>query len=266
MTLPSLSLYISTMHYFRKKSSSSSTPANKSPLMPTVEHIKQEPTALHFRNKDQRALVASSSAIALSIASPFCDPTDTVLDEPESSKVSGWKTAYGAAKIAVEIANESSDMFLPLKAVLGALSVLIKSCDVSICKGLVSSVTYLFLQQTAANSDQIADIEKRVQSLSEILASPVDDQDSEERLRREALRRFELSPLEETAAHLDEFVVHRKLAGIVAKLKPLSEKHGIVKFLRNADYANILNGFVQDLVYAVTDYQVWGTDSITRFV
>ena len=34
--------------------------------------------------------------------------------------------------MAVEIANESSDMFLPLKAVVGALSVLIKNYDVSI--------------------------------------------------------------------------------------------------------------------------------------
>jgi len=33
--------------------------------------------------------------------------------------------------MAVDIAKESSDMFLPLKAVVGALSVLIKNYDVS---------------------------------------------------------------------------------------------------------------------------------------
>ena len=33
--------------------------------------------------------------------------------------------------MAVEVAKESSDMFLPLKAVVGALSVLIKNYDVS---------------------------------------------------------------------------------------------------------------------------------------
>lgn len=76
------------------------------------------------------ALAASTSAIALSIASPPCDPTDIALDQPESSKESGWGTAYEAAKIAVDIANESSDMFLPLKAVVGALSVLIRNYDV----------------------------------------------------------------------------------------------------------------------------------------
>ena len=39
--------------------------------------------------------------------------------------------AYGAARMAVEMAKESSDMFLPLKAVVGAMSVLIKNYDVS---------------------------------------------------------------------------------------------------------------------------------------
>ena len=34
--------------------------------------------------------------------------------------------------MAVEIAKESSDMFLPLKAVVGAISVLIKNHDVRI--------------------------------------------------------------------------------------------------------------------------------------
>ena len=38
--------------------------------------------------------------------------------------------AYEAVKIAIDIANASTDMFLPLKAVVGALSVLIKNYDV----------------------------------------------------------------------------------------------------------------------------------------
>jgi hypothetical protein len=48
----------------------------------------------------------------------------------------------------------------------------------------------------------------------------------------------------------------------MTKLGPLSEEHGILKFLKNADHANILSGFVQDLAYAVTDYQVWDTSAI----
>ena len=123
-----------TMHRFRKKSSPSATPTNSPPPTPTspvVEHIKRELAAFYPRTKDRRALAASSSAIALAIASPSCDPTDNARDQPGSSEELVWKTAYGTAKMAVEIANASSDMFLPLKAVVGALSVLIKNYDVS---------------------------------------------------------------------------------------------------------------------------------------
>lgn len=50
----------------------------------------------------------------------------------------------------------------------------------------------------------------------------------------------------------------------MAKLSPLSEQHGIVKFLKNADYAKTLNGFVRDLASAVTDYQVCAVDAASR--
>lgn len=117
------------MRHFRKKSSSSS-PANSRPPtpVPPAEYIKRELATFYPRSKDQRALAASSSAIALSIASASCNPIDIALDEARS----GWMTAYGAAKIAVEAAKECSDMLPPLKAVLSALSVLIKNCDASI--------------------------------------------------------------------------------------------------------------------------------------
>ena len=44
---------------------------------------------------------------------------------------SAWQTAYSTAKIIINATKESSDMFLPLKAVVGALSVLIRNYDVS---------------------------------------------------------------------------------------------------------------------------------------
>jgi hypothetical protein len=44
---------------------------------------------------------------------------------------SAWQTAYSTARMVIGIAKESSDMFLPLKTVVGALSVLIKNYDVS---------------------------------------------------------------------------------------------------------------------------------------
>lgn len=119
------------MHRFGKRSPSSTTPTKSQPLAPpspAVEHIKKELATFYPRVKDNRALVASSSAIALSIASPLCDP---VLGEHGLSGGSGWEVAYEAARTAVDIAKESSDMFPPLKAVVGALSVLIKNYDVN---------------------------------------------------------------------------------------------------------------------------------------
>jgi hypothetical protein len=203
---------------------------------------------------DQRALTSSSGNV-LSTTSQSCDPSDIVPNEPKSSKESSWKTAYAAARMAVEIANASSDMFLPLKAVVGALSVLLKNYDVGTPKYLIQSAAYRSLQQTTANADQIIDIQRRVQSLSEVLASPVFDQDSDEKARRDALRKLVLHPWKDSI-YLNHIFLHRKLAGIVAKLEPLSDQHGIMKFLKNVDHANILNSFVQDIACAVTDYQV----------
>ena len=124
---------IVTMEYLRKKVSSSSTPRNSPSPTPTspIQILTKQVAKIRSKAKNPRALAVSSGSIALSIGSPPPDPSDTGVDEPGSSKESGWRTAYGAAKMAVEIANASSDMFLPLKAVVGALSVLIKNYDVS---------------------------------------------------------------------------------------------------------------------------------------
>ena len=74
-------------------------------------------------------LAATSSAIALSITPAFDDvPNDGAADK---GKDTGWRTAYAAVRMAVEVTKESSDMFLPLKAVVGAVSILMKNCDVS---------------------------------------------------------------------------------------------------------------------------------------
>ena len=53
----------------------------------------------------------------------------------------------------------------------------------------VLSVADRFLQQATANVEQIAEVEERIQSLGGILKYPVGGQDSEEKARREALRR-----------------------------------------------------------------------------
>ena len=84
------------------------------------------------------------------------------------------------------------------------------------------------------------------------------DQDTNEKARRAALRRFEFPLQSCTNTLLNQLVPCRTLSKIIAKLKPLSKQRGLVKFLNNVDHANTLNGFVQDLANAVKDYQVRG--------
>jgi hypothetical protein len=82
--------------------------------------------------KDLRALAASSTAVALPFGSPFHGTLNTSGDGTTiRGRDTGWQAAYAAARMAVEITKESSDMFLPLKAVVGAMSVLITNYDVS---------------------------------------------------------------------------------------------------------------------------------------
>ena len=50
----------------------------------------------------------------------------------------------------------------------------------------------------------------------------------------------------------------------MAKLRPLSEQHEVVKFLNDVDHANTLNAFVRDLACAITDYQVCGANFIKQ--
>ena len=54
------------------------------------------------------------------------------------------------------------------------------------------STTDSFIKKTTANTDQIRDIEERIESLGEVLTSPMGDRDSEEKARRKALRKYVL--------------------------------------------------------------------------
>lgn len=106
----------------------SKPPGNISTPPPPAELVK----GLASR-RDSRVLAATSSAIALSLGSArhdIRDPSDD--DATARGRDTNWQTAYSVARMAVEIAKETSDMFLPLKAVVGAVSVLIKNYDVSV--------------------------------------------------------------------------------------------------------------------------------------
>ena len=58
--------------------------------------------------------------------------------------------------------------------------------------------------------------------------------------------------------HISQFAYSplRKLERIIVKLEPLSDQHGLTGFLCNIDNAKTLTSFVQELEYAITDYQV----------
>ena len=113
----------------RRKPRSSATSTDHPQTTPTErkEAVKTNPKA---GAKKPGTLAALSASIASAIGSSSQGPSDTGVDQPGTSKESRWRTAYVAARMAVEIAKESTDMFLPLKAVVGALSVLIKNYDV----------------------------------------------------------------------------------------------------------------------------------------
>ena len=121
------------------------------------------------------------------------------------------------------------------------------------------------MQQKISNTDQMREVEGRIQSLTGILTYPVGEHDGEEKARREVFRRF-IPPFRKHR-HVSNYInCHRKLVGIVVNLRPLAEQHGFMKFLKNVDHANILSGFVKELADAITDYQVCDPDFITGAV
>ena len=112
------------MRSFRKNSSQSSTSTNSGPFLRDIYALI---VSLLFLGPPENLCEVS----LVPIATADCDPSYVVLDEPELPKESAWRMAYGAARMAVEITEESSDMFLLLKAVTSALSVFTRNYDVS---------------------------------------------------------------------------------------------------------------------------------------
>ena len=114
------------MHYLRKSKSSVDTPT---PTHTSSAKLIQKLTS----RRDLKTLGATSSAIALSINSAFSDTCDTSSGGDTTQGMDEIRTtAYAAVRMALEITKESSDLCLPLKAVVGAVSALMKNYDVSI--------------------------------------------------------------------------------------------------------------------------------------
>ena len=107
----------------------------------------------------------------------------------------------------------------------------------------------------------VRDIEKRVQSLSGVLASPTSEDDYAERGRRLELQRSGLVYI-----YTALLIPLRKLQGVLAKLEPLTDQNALVGFLRNANNVKVLTGFVQELADAITDYQARAFSPTTRYL
>ena len=117
---------IFAMPQFFKSKPSSNTPA---PTHTSPTELVQNLAS----QRDSKALAATSSAIALSISSAFSDIRGTSSDgTADQGGDTGWRAAYAAVRMVVEITKESSDLCLPLKAVVGAVSALMKNYDVSV--------------------------------------------------------------------------------------------------------------------------------------
>ena len=120
-----ISTFIITMHYLRKSNpSTDSPPPTPSPGVKDVQELASR--------RNPKTLGATSSVIALSISSAFRDLSDASCDgSTDQGNDTYWQAACATIRMAVEITKESSDLCTPLKAVVGAISVLIKNYDVS---------------------------------------------------------------------------------------------------------------------------------------
>jgi len=131
----------------RAKTPTGTTPPPTSvPKPPPDSSIRKKISALRRGNAKTSSIAATSSIVSSSLNQSYPAPSDehitthtshldrdAIGQESSSHRAvdSVWQTAYSTARMAIDITKESSDLFLPLKAVVGALSVLIRNYDVS---------------------------------------------------------------------------------------------------------------------------------------
>jgi hypothetical protein len=133
------------MPYLRKsKPSADSPPPTHSPPAKVVQKLSSR--------RDPKTLGATSSAIALSIVPVFNDGRGASSDDTTDQGSTGWQAVYAAVRMVVEASEKSSDMFLPLKTAVGAVSTLMKNCDVGAPYSQPSHLLTLYLFHTPANN------------------------------------------------------------------------------------------------------------------
>jgi hypothetical protein len=86
-----------------------------------------------LRNKDRHSVFGQIRSAFKSGQSKRPRSSDHKTTDPSAAheNESGWKsTAYSTTKLAINLVKESSDVFPPLKSVVGGLSAILEHCDV----------------------------------------------------------------------------------------------------------------------------------------
>ena len=85
--------------------------------------------------------------------------------------------------------KESSDVFPPLKSVVGGLTAVLKHYDVRSISLAPSMILMYYPQQATANQQAIEQLIPRVERLAESVRANVPESEIKERNRRETLKR-----------------------------------------------------------------------------
>jgi hypothetical protein len=124
--------------------------------------------------------------IGLQLLSSNCIVDPTAAHENNSNWMS---TAYSAAKLAINMIKESSDVFPPLKSVAGGLSAILQHCDVRSTSSMSPHPRRSpSSQQTMACRQTIESLVPRVEGLAESLSAPAPEGEVKEEKRRTALK------------------------------------------------------------------------------
>jgi len=87
------------------------------------------------------------------------------------------------------VVKESSDVFPPLKSVVGGLTAVLKHYDVRSISLAPSMILMYYPQQATANQQAIEQLIPRVERLAESVRANVPESEIKERNRRETLKR-----------------------------------------------------------------------------
>ena len=116
------------------------------------------------------------------LSSYIVDPTAAYENKPD------WKsTLYASTGLVIDVVKESSDVFTPLKSVVGGLSAVLRYYDVRHAYLLNLWCRSLLNQQTMANRDTIGSLIPRVDGLAESLSTPAPEGEIKEMRRRQKL-------------------------------------------------------------------------------